>query len=140
MTAVAVAAMAFGLWTYSNQAPEPLPLSHYQAFLSEAVEKRIVGTELVLTVGAAWPTKTAERRTTELERLLGGGGTTESYEAIRVVDEQGALLARYEPPGGPEWSTALRPKTPGTEAPASTDPSDGMLKTPLRADEIPLDD
>jgi hypothetical protein len=140
MTAVAVAAMAVGLWTYSNQAPQPLPLSHYQAFLSEAVDKRIVGTELVLTVGAAWPTKTVERRATELERLWGGGGTTEPYDAIRVVDEQGALLARYEPPGGPEWSETLRPKTPGTEAPASEDSSDGMLKTPLRADEIPLGD
>lgn len=140
MTAVAVAAMAVGLWTYSNQVPEPLDLSHYQAFLSEALDKRIVGTELVLTVGAAWPTKTAERRATELERLFGGGGTTEPYEAIRVVDEQGGLLARYEPPGRPEWSEALRPKTPGTEAPAPSAASNGMLQTPLRADEVPLGD
>lgn len=140
MTAAAIAAMAFGAWTYSSQIPEPLPLSHYQAFLAETVEKKIVGTELVLVVNEDWSEKTEARRAAELQRLLGGGGTTEPYEAIRVSDEQGIVLARMEPPGGPEWFAALLLKSGGPEGPAPPVSAGGMLEKPLRAHEISLDE
>ena len=140
MTVAAIAAMAYGAWTYSSRTPEPLPLSHYQAFLAEAVEKEIVGTELMLVVSEDWAVKSEERRSEELQRLIGGGGTTEAYVAIRVSDEQGTLLARLKPPGGPEWSGALFLKSGGSEGPSPSASSGGMLEKPLRSDEIPLDE
>ena len=140
MTALAIAAIVVGAWSYSSQAPEPLSLSHYQAFLSEAVKKEIIGTELVLVVAEDWAGKSEGRRAAELQRLIGGGGLTEPYEAVRILDEQGSVLARLEPPGGPEWAAALAAKSGGSERPASPPSSGGMLEKPLRSDEIPFDE
>lgn len=159
-TAGAIAAIAFGVWAYSQRAPEPLPLSHYQAFVSDATGKTIEGSELVLTVAPAWEQKAVAVRAAELERLVTGRGTTDSYESVRVVDASGAILARKEPGAEPSWATeSPRPGAAGLradqlgdrdefEAPPSAegedkaegDRSDGTLKRPLRADEIPLDD
>jgi hypothetical protein len=140
MTLAAVAAMAFGVLAYSNKPPQPLSLSHYQAFLEEAVAKRIEGTELVLTVNEHWSGKPAQERGVELLRLVGGGGSTDDYDAIRILDQEGSVIARLDSGGLPQWSPELIPGAPGTGEPASNTAEGGMLEKPLRADEIPLDD
>ena len=138
-TGVALFAMLCGVWVYSTKEPPALPLSHYQAFLPEANSKRIQGTELVLTVNGTWEQKPEERRASELERLLDAGGTTERYVAVRILDDAGIVEARIERGSAPEWGAVERTERPGTAAPVLESSEDGMLKRPLRANEIPVD-
>jgi len=140
MTLVVLAAMVFGVWTYSTQPPEPLPVSHYQAFLPEVTTKWTEATELILTVDGGWLEKPEARRIVELQRLLEVGDGTDVYDAIRVLSQEGRVLVEMDSSGSLKWAVDLFPDEQGSRAPAPSEALDGMLKKPLRADEIPLDD
>jgi hypothetical protein len=139
VTLLSALGLLWGVWLYANQEPPSLPVTHYQAFLSETVGKTLDGEDLVLTVNEQWREKSEKVRGNELVRLLEQEGSAETYLKVRIVDTQGKVLARMERGGAPEWTEALNSERQGMESPLLEHDEAGILKKPLRAGEIPID-
>ena len=139
VTVLGAVGLLSGVWLYAHQATPSLPVSHYQAFLSETISKRIEGEDLVLTVNKRWREKSEEVRGNELARLLDRDDSAELYVRVRIVDMQGNIVARMERDGIPEWIERPSSEQQGTQSPLLEHDEAGILKKPLRAGEIPID-